>query len=132
MQHPRVQDLLRVSRNSRVLNDKMRQWAVELSNQCACRNADKTKPRSRITVPLGDRFNHCVAVDIVYMHDSHGRSHPVLTMVDAFTRYTICEEIRGKETAAKCWELFAHHWLRMGRPRILLSDNGSSFRTSVQ
>ena len=62
-----------------------------------------------------------------FMRDVTGEQHTVLTIVDQFTRFTMCEVLRDAK-AATVWRAFEHNWIaHCDAPSLLICDNGSEF-----
>eukprot|EP01053_Blabericola_migrator_P007395 Blabericola_migrator_1__7394@NODE_3763_length_1527_cov_14_115753_g2338_i0_p1_GENE_NODE_3763_length_1527_cov_14_115753_g2338_i0NODE_3763_length_1527_cov_14_115753_g2338_i0_p1_ORF_typecomplete_len410_score33_34rve/PF00665_26/5_4e24DDE_2/PF02914_15/0_021rve_3/PF13683_6/3_2e03rve_3/PF13683_6/0_026DDE_3/PF13358_6/0_014DDE_1/PF03184_19/0_17_NODE_3763_length_1527_cov_14_115753_g2338_i0831312 len=58
-----------------------------------------------------------------------GTTHHFLTMVDHFSKEVQVERVES-ENAFQIWEKFYNRWItRYGTPRLLLTDNGSPFKS---
>jgi transposase InsO family protein len=109
---------------------KVVQQVAEQCIKCQYRNVAAVK-----NIPQGEvsamNFNHVVAIDFLKLPLSSYAREDVLTIVDVFTRFTVMV-VTPDQTAASTVDALQKYWFAyFGFPRILHSDNGSSFRNDL-
>jgi len=71
--------------------------------------------------------NHIWSVDFVHDKLSSGRSYKMLTVLDEYTRQTLCLELLPRMGSADVLEALYPLLLKHGKPEYVRSDNGSEF-----
>ena len=125
--HPSVvalQNLLKRA-NPDEFGPELRQALEEISSACGTCATYASKPRRfKITIGIDDlRFNHVLAVDVMYI-----RNKPILHVVDEATHYAAATFLRSM-SAEDTWKALLRCWIRtyLGPPDHLRVDQGSNF-----
>ena len=88
-----------------------------------CQKHKRETPKPKTSLPLADRFNQTVALDLKFLDDST----IILHCIDLLTRYSAAMIISNK-TAAIVVEGFLRTWIAIfGSPEQTLCDNGKEF-----
>ena len=88
-----------------------------------CKRHKKPVPRPVVALPMADKFNDLVAMDLKSYNNMY-----FLVMVDYATRYCASELIGDKKPATVVKAIFSK-WLSLfGPPKKLLFDNGGEFQ----
>ena len=94
-----------------------------LSNSCiTCLKNKKPSPRPVVCLPIAQRFNEMVGMDLKKWGDSY-----FLVMVDIATRYCAAYVIRNKLPSTIIKAIFVTWITIFGAPQKFLSDNGGEF-----
>ena len=125
--HPSVSALINLL--SRAHPDKLPKEAKDqlrkLTEACVTCSVNASRPRRfKLTVGADDlRFNHIVAVDIMYIHN-----RPVLHLVDEATHYSAAAFLKSSKST-EVWKTILRCWARvyLGPPDFLRIDQGSNF-----
>eukprot|EP00116_Pleurobrachia_bachei_P001516 sb/3461778/ len=94
-------------------------------NKLNCEECVKTSKRKairKVGLPLGTKFNDCVAMDLKMINDRW-----VLHMIDCFSRFSVVVPVKNK-TGKEILEKMFRFWITVfGRPRSFMTDNGGEF-----
>jgi len=66
---------------------------------------------------------HIWAIDFVHNKLSNGRSYKMLTVLDEYTRETLCEAVRSKMTSNDVLNVLHHVLMKHDKPEFIRSDN---------
>ena len=125
--HPSVSAFMKVLRSARPdeMTKEVKDWITDITRSCVTCQTYASKPkRFKITVGTDDlRFNHIVAVDIMYISKK-----PVLHVVDEATHFSAALFLT-KVSSNHVWKAFLKCWSRvyMGPPDHMRVDQGSQF-----
>lgn len=125
--HPSVSALYKILQRARPdeVDSTTKAEIEKLTQECDPCARHATKPRRfKLTTGAEDgRFNHVVAVDIMYI-----QSKPVLHIVDETTHFASGTWLR-RVSSADLWKAFTRAWshMYMGPPDYLRVDQGSQF-----
>lgn len=128
--HPSVTALYKLLRRARYneVNEKIRRSIKEIVKRCKVCEAYSSKPkRFKLTVGSEEaRFNHMVAVDIMYINKD-----PVLHVIDEATHFMSACWLR-KVSSKEVWNGLLRCWSNtyLGPPDFLRIDQGSQFVSS--
>jgi len=122
--HPTVSSLLNILRraNPTKMTKEVRDAVSELAKACiiCAENASRPK-RFKLTIGSDElRFNHTVAVDVMYI-----KNRPVLHMVDEATHFSAASFLPSA-SALDTWKTILRCWYRtyLGPPNFLRVDQG--------
>lgn len=88
-----------------------------------CKKHGRETPKPKTCLPMADRFNQTVAMDLKFLENSE----IILHCIDLLTRYSVAVIIRSKEKEVIV-ENFFKSWIAIfGRPEQTLCDNGKEF-----
>ena len=121
--HPTPAKLIKLIRNAGV-KDKILEREINLiSSQCiTCVKLQKPSPRPIVCMPLANRFNEAVAMDLKVW----GKLY-FLVFVDLATRFCSASVIQNKQPPTII-RFFFLCWIAIfGPPKKILSDNGGEF-----
>ena len=125
--HPSASALLKLLKRADQGQANKATWhgIKDLAEKCmiCARNSRKPK-RFKLTVGNEDaRFNHCVAVDIMFIN-----SKAVLHVVDEATHYSAARWLKN-HTSQEVWRALLNCWIYVyaGPPDFLRVDQGSNF-----
>lgn len=124
--HPSTRQLKRVLDNADWQNkEEIVKALVETEKQCDFCIKHKTKeaPHRNVAMPLGERFNDVVAMDLKQL--ANGRL--ILHMIDTVTRFSSAAPIVSKKADHILTKTFEKWICIFGRPRSYISDNGGEF-----
>lgn len=125
--HPSVSALYNLLKRARPreASKEVRNSIKEISKRCKICSELSSKPkRFKLTIGCeGQRFNTCVAMDVMYI-----RGKPVLHIVDEATHFAAAMFLR-KVSSAEVWRTFLRCWVHvyLGPPDYLRVDQGSNF-----
>lgn len=124
--HPSTRQLKKVLDNADWQNrEEIVKALHETEKQCDFCIKHKTKeaPHRRVAMPLGERFNDVVAMDLKQL--ANGRL--ILHMIDTVTRFSSAAPIDSKKADHILTKTFEKWICIFGRPRSYISDNGGEF-----
>ena len=88
-----------------------------------CKKHKREVPRPRVSLPMAERFNQTVALDLKFMDSGEVFVH----VIDLLTRFSSVMLVRDK-TKEEIVEKFFMMWISIfGRPEKTLCDNGKEF-----
>ena len=107
------------------VDEKTRVKIEEITKRCSTCAIHSSKPKY-FMLTVGnedDRFNHCVAVDIMFINNK-----PILHVVDEVTHFQEATWLRNS-TSAEVWKSFLRCWsmVYIGPPDYLRVDQGTNF-----
>ena len=102
----------------------------EIVDTCRiCRTWVRTAPTVRTTVRLSTRFNQAVQGDLMFYADETGQTpqdYIILHLIDEYIRWTVAEEVSGKDVATLL-EAITCRWIRpFGAPEMMIWDGETS------
>lgn len=124
----KTQDLIR--RSSHPEKDAI---IKELDNlDCEeCQRLARSKPKRKVAMTLGTKFNEVVCMDLKLLHFADGKSSWVCHMICSLTRFSVMVPVKNK-TGEEILEKIFTHWISVfGRPDKFLTDNGGEFCNEV-
>jgi hypothetical protein len=121
--HPTPVKLIALLKNAGVLNKALETAVNSVCSSCdVCARFKKAKPRPIVSLPLADKFNETIAMDL----KSWGKVY-FLVIIDHATRYCNAIVIQNKTSTTIIRAIF-QNWISIfGCPRKILSDNGCEF-----
>ena len=125
--HPSAQALYNILKRARPsdIKDTALREITRIAEECSTCKENAGRPRRfRLTVGAEDlRFNHVVAVDVLYVDQ-----RPVLHVVDEATHFASARFLRDV-TAEKTWRTLKTCWsgTYLGPPDFLRIDQGANF-----
>ncbi len=93
------------------------------------RNSSRTS--SNLRVPLTEAPFDTISTDLFQLPQSHQGSRYLLVCVDHFSRVVVLAPIKSKTAQAVAHALVTHLIRPYTTSRVLLSDNGTEFSTTV-
>ena len=101
----------------------------ECCNDCeVCQEYRKAPLRPAVGLPLADKFNEVVCMDL---KEYHHNSIWILHFIDAATRYSAAVLIKSKKREVVVGQIFRIWIAYFGCPRKFFSDNGGEFANEV-
>ena len=125
--HPSASALYKLLRRAHPdeANQSTRQTLEQIAKECETCLRHASKPRRfKLTVGHNNaRFNHVVAVDIMYINNK-----PILHVVDEATHFSSAQWLR-KVSSSEVWKALLRCWCNvyLGPPDHLRIDQGSQF-----
>ena len=124
--HCTPEALIKLLKNARIKNKQLFREVRGISDTClTCLQNKKPQPRPVVCLPLAERFNELVGMDLKKFGDSY-----FLVMVDIATRYCAAYVIRNKLPSTIIQAIFVTWITIFGAPRKFLTDNGGEFVNS--
>lgn len=124
--HPTSARLVKLVQDAGIANVDLERAISEVSGKCEiCCRFKKAKPRPVVSLPMANRFNETVAMDL----KSWGR-HYFLVMVDLATRYCTAIVINDKCAPTIINGVFRSWIAVFGPPRKVITDNGCEFNNA--
>ena len=121
--HPHPERLISLLDKSNYKNKELNDLIREVSKNCkTCLRYKRAPPRPVVGMPLANRFNQTVAMDLKFI-----RGKPVLHLIDLFTRYSASIVVRNKEPKVILDNIFKIWISIFGTPEMFISDNGGEF-----
>ncbi|CAE7239520.1 RE1 [Symbiodinium natans] len=118
--HPSTADFvrrLRLAGASRAVLKAARSLTCE-----TCRRTKATAAAKPAKIGSCLRFNNVVGADLIYVHDSEGVKHQLLSVVDFSSAYHIVIPVARKDTP-HLEKAFCEHWLNVfGTPTVVAVD----------
>ena len=121
--HPHPERLISLLDKSNYKNKELNDLIREVSKNCeTCLRYKRAPPRPVVGMPLSNRFNQTVAMDLKFI-----RGKPVLHLIDVFTRYSASTVVRNKNPKVILDSIFKIWISIFGTPEMFISDNGGEF-----
>ena len=124
--HASKEKLMNLVKKTKSFNDKEFIQLIEIvCDECVtCRKFKKPSLRPVVGMPLGDRFNHTVCMDLKeYEHNKSWIFH----LIDSTTRYSQARLIHTKNKEVIIRNIYLMWISVFGAPVRFLSDNGGEF-----
>ena len=122
--HPSADRLIRLLRDAKRSSVEIENEIKIASKNCdVCCRLQKPRPRPVVSMPLSDKFNGTIAMDLKYWN----KDRYFLVMVDVATRFCSAAVISDKRPCTILKMLFIHWISKFGAPRQILTDNGREF-----
>ena len=121
--HPNPEALIQLIKKAGIKNKRLIKEVRSISESCVtCLQNKKPSPRPVVCLPLAQRFNEMVGMDLKKWGDSY-----FLVMVDIGTRYCAAYVIHDKKPNSIIKAIFVSWITIFGAPQKFLSDNGGEF-----
>ena len=122
--HASSDKLIKLIRNSGTKNTKLESSLENVCKSCeVCLKFKRPVPRPIVALPLAEKFNDVVAMDL----KSFGDNSYFLVLVDHATRYCASVVIHNKKPSTVVQSLFVMWISLFGPPSKFLFDNGGEF-----
>ena len=124
--HPTAKKLIDLLHKADIKEENLEKEIHSVSANCeACVRYKRPSPRPIVSIPLANKFNESVAMDLKVWEGKY-----LLVMVDLATRYCAAAVVHDKQ-AKTIIKAFFGHWIAIfGAPTKILSDNGCEFNNS--
>ena len=117
---------MKLVRDVGIDDENLEKALSEVTKTCnTCAKFRKPTPRPIVALPMADKFNDLVAMDL----KSYGGAY-FLVMIDHATRFCSAAVIRNKRPATILRGIFMQWVTTFGAPRKILSDNGGEFNNA--
>ena len=128
--HASKEKLKKLLKQSEDFNDvEFLEMVEKCCDQCEiCRKFAKPKLRPIVCMPLSDKFNGVVCMDL--KEHIHNKSW-IFHLIDSATKLSAALLINNKETETICQAMFSGWITYFGCPGMFLSDNGGEFDSHV-
>ena len=130
LNHASKEKLKTLVKNSKDFNDPdFLRLIDECVDKCKlCFSHKRVPPRPVVTLPLADRFNQVVCMDLKeYIHNKSW----ILHLIDAATRYSCACIVYSKNPDEIVSKIFLMWVAYFGCPMKFLSDNGGEFSNAM-
>jgi len=126
--HAKASRLLKLISNSHIDDKEFVECVNEVCESCEiCKKYQPSSLQPAVGLPLADKFNHVVCLDLKEVKDSLW----ILHMIDATTKYTAARLVKTKKKNEIISKIFDMWIAYFGRPVKLMSDNGGEFLNDV-
>ena len=96
--------------------------------QCEeCMRLARSKPKRKVGMTLGRKFNSVVCMDLKLLKFADGKASWVLHMICSLTRFSVMVPVKSKAAEEIVEKIFSHWISVFGRPEKFLTDNGGEF-----
>ena len=127
--HASKERLLRLVKDSEHNDPEFSQCIEEVCDECdTCQKFKKPPLRPVVSLPLADRFNQLVSMDLKEIKAS---KLWILHLIDAASRYSAACLIKTKKKDVVVAQIFKIWISYFGSPRKFFSDNGGEFANEV-
>ena len=128
--HASKEKLKKLLRQSEDFDDiEFLEMVEKCCDQCEiCRKFAKPKLRPIVCMPLSDKFNGVVCMDL--KEHIHNKSW-IFHLIDSATKLSAALLIKDKKTETICQAMFSGWITYFGCPGMFLSDNGGEFDSHV-
>ena len=122
--HPNPEALIQLIKKAGIKNSKLIKEVRSISENCViCLRNKRPSPRPVVCLPLAQRFNEMVGMDLKYWNESSY----FLVMVDIGTRYCAAYVVKDKKPNTIINAIFVTWITIFGAPQKFISDNGGEF-----
>ena len=121
--HPPIQKLINLLKDAKVWRDEYQKSLEMLYNRCElCKTYKKTPPRPAASLPMANKFNDCVAMDLM-----HWGQRWILHLI-MWSRLTISKFVNRKKPSTIIDNIMIH-WVGagFGVMQAVLTDNDGEF-----
>ena len=115
--------LIDLLKDAKVWNSDYKDLLETVTRNCEiCKRHAKTPPRSVVSLPLAQKFNDILSLDL-----KNWESGYILHMIDVWSRYSMSVYIAKKQPQLVIDNLMKRWISVFGRMKSLISDNGGEF-----
>lgn len=129
--HASSSQIIRLLQNAKMCTKELEEELIKIDNSCEfCLKHQRAKPRPIVSLPLAERFNELVAIDLKMINKTW-----VLHCVDYVTRFSSAHVIKSNHEPDDIIDKFFKIWIWVfGPPKKIFSDNegglvGSKFQS---
>ena len=121
--HASAIKLIDLLKDAKVWNADYKELLENVTSNCEiCKRHAKTPPRSVVSLPLAQKFNEVLSLDLKNWENGY-----ILHMIDVWSRYSMSVYINKKQPQLVIDNLMKRWISVFGRMNSLISDNGGEF-----